>query len=230
MKMKILMCVVVWCWVAGVQAADSPDLQLDRVTLALERLMAIPEQEIPRDFLQRCAAIGVFPGMVKAGFIIGVRFGSGVIIARDARTGRWSLPARFRSRALNLGFQVGGEAIDMVVVLLNPDGLAGLLASRSSLGADLGFALGPWGRRTATATDGSFTAEFQSYSRARGLFVGLSIEAGWLRHDTRTDAALYGMELSARDLLTNFDTAAPPAAERLRRALRHHAGAVQYPE
>jgi lipid-binding SYLF domain-containing protein len=195
------------------------DKRLEDCANVIEEIMRIPEQDIPRDLLHRCAAIAVFPQLIKGGFFVGGRYGRGIIIARNEETGRWSSPSFFTLLGGSYGFQAGVQSVDLIL-FMNRRGLESLLDSKMTLGGDIGFAVGPMGRRSEVGTDAALKAEIQSYSRSRGAFAGLSVHGAAIYQDKIANHAFYGMEVSARDVLSIFDISPPDSAKKLIDTLR----------
>ncbi len=220
-KANIFILCAVFIFSVSLVHADSSkfDRRLKNSVDVINEIMKIPEKGIPRDLLQKCRAVAVFPGLIKGGFIVGVRSGRGVLLARHEKSGRWSSPAFFSLHGGSAGFQAGVQSVDLILLIMNNRGLNALLESKVTLGADLGVAAGPVGRRTETGTDARLDAEIQSYSRSRGIFAGVSIEGATINQDSSANATYYGQVLSARDILTNFDIKPPASAKELIKTL-----------
>ena len=155
--------------------------------------------------------------MKKGAFGIGGSYGRGVMICRGGLhyTGPWGAPALYALEGLNIGFQLGGQATDFVLLVMNPKGATSLLSSKVKLGADASAAAGPKGRTAETATDVVMKAEVLSYSRSKGLFAGVSLEGSTLRSDGSANEKLYKQKLSAKDIIRGGKVKAPPAAHEL---------------
>jgi lipid-binding SYLF domain-containing protein len=196
-------------------AADN-EKEEDRVKEAgvvLKEIINIPD-DIPKDLFDRAECVIVLPSVKKAAFGIGGSYGRGVMTCRSGEhyTGPWTAPAMYALEGLNIGFQLGGQATDFVILVMNPQGAKSLLGSKVKLGADASAAAGPKGRAADAATDVVMRAEMLSYSRARGLFAGVSLEGSTLRADNRANRKLYGREISAKQILREHRVAAPGAA------------------
>jgi len=163
-----------------------------------EQVMGAPDRSIPRELLDRAEAVAVFPGMLKAGFVVGGRGGSGVISRRV--TGGWSAPAFFKMGGASLGLQIGAAKTDLILLFMNEEALKGLLEDKLEMGGEASAAAGPVGRAASATTNVTLDAGLLSYSRSRGLFAGLEIKGAWINPDNNLNEALYG--LKARDLLT----------------------------
>lgn len=175
-----------------------------------KEVMDIPDG-IPKDLLNKAECVIVIPSVLKFAFGVGGDFGRGAISCRTGQhfTGRWSAPAMFALEGANIGFQIGGEATDYVLLVMNPRGANSILSSKVKLGADASAAGGPKGRTTAADTDIVMRAEVLSYSRARGLFAGVSLEGSTLRSDGSANRKLYGRSLSAKEIVREGKVAVP---------------------
>src|SRR5690348_5190700 len=159
----------------------------------LKEILDIPD-DIPQDLLDKAECVVVLPSVKKGAIGIGGSYGRGVMICRSGQhyTGPWGPPALYALEGLNIGFQLGGQATDFVLLVMNPKGAESLLGSKVKLGADASAAAGPKGRAATGATDIAMRAEILSYSRSRGLFAGISLEGSTLRPDNRATEKLYG--------------------------------------
>jgi lipid-binding SYLF domain-containing protein len=163
-----------------------------------EQIMGAPDRSIPKDLLDRAEAVAVFPGMIKAGFVVGGRGGSGVISRRV--TGGWSAPAYFKMGGASVGLQIGAAKTDLVLLFMNDDALKGLLGDKLEIGGEASAAAGPVGRTAAASTNLKLDAGILSYSRSKGLFAGLELKGGVINPDNNLNEALYG--LKAKEILT----------------------------
>ena len=186
-----------------------------------KEVMDIPDG-IPKDLLNKAECVIVMPSVLKFAFGVGGDFGRGAISCRTGEhfTGRWSAPALFALEGANVGFQLGGQATDFVLLVMNNRGANSVLSSKVKLGADASAAAGPKGRTAAADTDIVMRAEILSYSRSRGLFAGVSLEGSTLRPDGEANRSLYGKSTTAAEIITQPDTVAPPAANDLIAALQ----------
>jgi lipid-binding SYLF domain-containing protein len=206
-------------------AADS-EKESDRVQesgVVMKEILNIPD-DIPKDLLDRAECVIVLPSVKKLAIGIGGSYGRGVMTCRTGAhfTGSWSTPALYALEGGNIGFQLGGQATDFVLLVMNPRGAASLMGSKVKLGADAAAAAGPKGRTATGATDVVMRAEILSYSRSRGLFAGVSLEGSTLRPDNRANEKLYGRKLSAREIVRQGKAAAPPSAAELLSLLNSH--------
>lgn len=187
----------------------------------LQEILNIPDN-IPGDLLNRAECVIVFPSVKKFAIGIGGSYGRGAIVCRSGAhfTGAWGTPAMFALEGANIGFQLGGEATDFVLLVMNLKGAESVLKSKVKLGGDASAAAGPKGRTAAADTDIVMKAEILTYSRARGLFAGVSLEGSTLRQDNGANEKLYGRKLSAEEIVRGGKAGAPGAARKLISVLR----------
>lgn len=181
-----------------------------------KEIMDIPDG-IPKDLLNKAECVIVIPSVLKFAIGVGGDFGRGAITCRTGQhfTGHWSAPALFALEGANVGLQLGGEATDFVLLVMNPKGANSILGSKVKLGADASAAAGPKGRTAAADTDIVMRAEVLSYSRSRGLFAGISLEGSTLRSDGSANKKLYGRELSARQIVREGKVGVPASGREL---------------
>jgi SH3 domain-containing YSC84-like protein 1 len=220
--MKTLIALLMACALCVPALADS-DTEEDRVKDAgkvLGEILNIPET-IPQDLLDKAECVIILPSVKKAAFGIGANYGRGVMVCRSGAryTGRWGAPAMYALEGVSIGFQIGGQATDFVLLVMNPSGAKSLLSSKVKLGADASAAAGPKGRDAATATDVVMKAEVLSYSRAKGLFAGVSLEGSTLRSDGSANEKLYKQKVSAADIIRLGKVKSPAAAAELDKLL-----------
>ena len=186
----------------------------------LKEILNIPD-DIPQDLLDKAECLVILPSVKKGAIGIGGSFGRGVMICRSGKhyTGPWGAPAMYALEGINIGFQLGGEATDFVLLVMNPKGARSLLSSKVKLGGDASAAAGPKGRSAEAATDIVMNAEILSYSRAKGLFAGVSLEGSTLRSDGSANEKLYGRKLSAADIIRSGKVGPPASAGELRALL-----------
>ena len=178
--------------------------------------MNIPDN-IPQGLLDKARCVVVLPSVVKGAFIVGANYGRGVMTCRGGANfdGPWGAPTMMALEGASFGFQLGGQATDFVLLLRNDRSAKGVLTSKVKLGADASAAAGPKGRDTSAETDATMRAEILSYSRARGVFAGVSLEGSTLRPDGGANKNLYGKEISAQDIVLNGAVPAPASAKEL---------------
>lgn len=199
--------------------AANSEKEADRVEEAgtvLKEILDIPD-DIPKDLVDKAECVIVLPSVKKLAFGVGASYGRGVMTCRSGQhyTGPWTAPALYALEGGNIGFQLGGQATDFVILVMNPQGAKSLLSSKVKLGADASAAAGPKGRSADAATDVVMRAEMLSYSRSRGLFAGISLEGSTLRADNRANKKLYGRELTAKEILREGKVGAPASAHQL---------------
>ena len=182
----------------------------------VKEILNIPD-DIPQDLLDKAECLVILPSVKKGAFGIGGSFGRGVMICRSGQryTGPWGPPAMYALEGVNIGFQLGGEATDFVLLVMNPKGARSLLSSKVKLGGDASAAAGPKGRSGEAATDVVMNAEILSYSRAKGLFAGISLEGSTLRSDGGANEKLYGQKVSAKDIIRLGKVKTPACAQEL---------------
>lgn len=190
--------------------------RLEACSQVLKEILDIPEG-LPKDVLNKAECVIVIPSTLKFAIGIGGDFGRGAITCRTGQhfTGPWSAPALFALEGANIGFQLGGQATDFVLLVMNPRGANSILGSKVKLGADAAAAAGPKGRDAAADTDIVMRAEVLTYSRSRGLFAGVSLEGSTLRSDGSANRKLYGRSLSAREIVRQGQVGVPSSGREL---------------
>ena len=212
--MRILVAAFLCVSLSGAALAAEGSREAERLEKAAEvisEIMGTPEKGIPKDLLNKAVCVGVIPSEKKLAFGVGGSFGRGVLVCRRGGTGAWAAPSMFTVGGANFGFQLVGQATDFVLVVMNAKGAQKLLQSRATLGADASAAGGPVGRTAEGATDVQLQAEILTYSRARGLFAGLSLEGQVVKQDNDANERLYGRKVDPKDILFR-GTVPPPAA------------------
>ena len=204
MKKLLLLMVMVCLWRFSVAADDQgkESKASDRVQAAadvLNEIQAAPDKGIPQEVLGSAECVAVVPSMLKGGFIVGANYGRGLASCRTP-TG-WSAPAFFVVTGGSFGFQIGGQAVDLVMLIMNKDGMKHLLSSEFALGADASVAAGPVGRHAEGNTDWKMRAEVLTYSRARGLFAGVSLNGAVIKQDKDSTREFYGRMVPFRTSL-----------------------------
>lgn len=172
----------------------------------MKEIMATPDKAIPQELLQSSQCVVIVPGMKKAAFIIGAKYGKGFLLCRKASGTGWSAPAAIMVEGGSFGFQIGGSETDVVMLVMNSGGVEKLLSSKFTLGADASVAAGPVGRSATASTDLQLNAEILSYSRSRGLFAGVALNGATLRPDEDTNTELYGSKVTNREIVTGTKT------------------------
>jgi len=201
-------------------AKKKEDNRLEESANVLKEILGMPEG-IPQDLLDKSVCVVVYPSVKKAAFIVGGSYGRGVITCRSGQNldGPWSAPAMFALEGGSFGFQIGGQATDFVLLIMNDAGARSVMSSKVKLGADASAAAGPKGRNASAETDIVMKAEILSYSRAQGLFAGVSLAGSTMRSDDGANKALYGKDLSAKEIVREGKVPIPDAAKPLLAAL-----------
>src|SRR6266704_1255764 len=180
--------------VSGLAAAKTDyDADVQRVQAAgtvVEEIMAAPDKGVPEEILSSAQCVAVVPSLLKGGFVVGGAYGKGVASCRTASG--WSAPAFFKVEGGSVGFQIGGQAVDLVMLIMNNDGMQHLLSSQFALGADASVAAGPVGRHAEGNTDWKMRAQVLTYSRARGIFAGVSLNGARVKQDKDSTREFYG--------------------------------------
>jgi|SRR5579885_887336 lipid-binding SYLF domain-containing protein len=190
--------------------------RLENCGQVLKEIMDIPDN-IPQDLIDQAECIIVYPSVVKAAFGIGASYGRGAMTCRTGEhfTGPWSAPTMMALEGASIGFQLGGQATDFVLLVMNPRGARAILSSKVKLGADASAAAGPKGRNAEAATDVTMRAEVLTYSRARGLFAGISLAGSTVRPDNGANEKVYGKKVGAKDIVFKGAVAVPASAQAL---------------
>src|SRR6202049_1597958 len=182
----------------------------------LKEILDIPD-DVPRELLDKADCVVIFPRVLKAAFLVGGSYGRGAMTCRRGKnfSGSWGAPTMMALEGGSFGLQLGGEATDFVLLVMNDRGASGILASKVKLGGDASVAAGQGGRDASADTDATLRAEILSYSRARGLFAGVSLEGSTIRPDNGDNRRVYGREIPARDIVLSGTVPVPPAAAQL---------------
>jgi lipid-binding SYLF domain-containing protein len=190
--------------------------RLENAGMVMEEIMNIPD-DIPQDLLDKAECVIVYPSVLKAAFIVGGSYGRGAMVCRTGEhfTGPWGAPSMAALEGGSLGFQLGGQATDFVLLVMNPRGATAILSSKVKLGAGMSAAAGPKGRDASAATDATLRAEILAYSRSRGLFAGISLEGSTLRPDNDANEKLYGKKLTATEIIRKGAVPVPPSGQKL---------------
>jgi SH3 domain-containing YSC84-like protein 1 len=206
--------------------ADDKSKEEDRLQNAgnvMKEIIDIPD-DIPQSLLDKAECVVVLPSVLKAAFIVGASYGRGAMTCRSGEDfhGPWSAPTMMALEGGSFGLQLGGQATDFVLLVMNGRGASAILSSKVKLGADASAAAGPVGRDAAAATDVTLRAEVLTYSRARGLFAGISLEGSTLRPDNDANERIYGQRMDSKDIVLKGAVPIPPAAKLLISTLNQH--------
>ena len=229
-KLAIVMLVASLCSSAWAEAGKRRAAELERIQAAgrvMNEIMAAPDKGIPNNILSDAECVAVVPSLLKGGFIVGGAYGRGVATCRTAQG--WSAPAPFRIEGGSFGLQIGGEAVDLVMVIMNERGMRALLSSKFKLGVDASAAAGPVGRHAEGATDWKMRAQVLTYSRARGVFAGISLNGAVIKQDKDDTRALYGHMVSFKSILTGV-AAAPEGSAPFTSAVEKYAALAKAEE
>ena len=202
-----------------VARAANKDTENDRLKdcgAVLKEILDIPDN-VPQELLDRADCVVVYPSVLKAAFVIGGSYGRGAMTCRKGLnfTGSWGAPTMMALEGGSFGFQIGGQATDFVLLVMNESGARGILAGKVKLGGDASIAAGPVGRDASAETDVTLRSEILSYSRSRGLFAGISLEGSTIRPDNKANKQIYGNLLGAKEIVLSDQVRAPGAAEQL---------------
>lgn len=216
---KFLACLVLILMPTIASFAANDEREEDRVKdagVVLKEILNIPD-DIPQDLLDKAECLIILPSVKKGAFGIGGSYGRGIMVCRSGEhyKGKWGAPALYALEGVSIGFQLGGQATDFVLLVMNPKGAESLLYSKVKLGADASAAAGPKGRTAEGATDIVMNAEILSYSRNKGLFAGISLEGSTLRSDGSANEKLYGKQLTAKEIIREGKVGIPPCAQEL---------------
>jgi len=188
--------------------------RLDDAATVISEIMDTPDKGIPQDLLDKAQCIIIVPGLKKGAFILGGKYGKGVVSCRKSGGAGWTAPASIRVEGGSVGLQIGGSESDVVMLLMNERGMQKLMESKFTLGGEGEVAAGPVGRDATAQTDTRMRAEILSWSRSRGIFAGISLQGATLRQDLDDNKELYGKAYETKDIL-NGNVAVPGAASKL---------------
>ena len=216
---KFIVCLITVLISSVAAFAANDEREADRVKdagVVLKEILNIPD-DIPQDLLDKAECVIILPSVKKGALGIGGSFGRGIMVCRSGEhyKGKWGAPALYALEGISIGFQIGGQATDFVLLVMNPKGAQSLLYSKVKLAADASAAAGPKGRTAEGATDIVMNAEILSYSRNKGLFAGISLEGSTLRSDGSANEKLYGRKLTAKEIIRGGKVGIPPSAHEL---------------
>ena len=203
----------------GVVRAASKDKDEDRLNdcgAVLKEILDIPD-DIPQGLLDKADCVVVYPSVLKAAFVVGASYGRGAMTCRkgDNFKGSWGAPTMMALEGGSFGFQIGGQATDFVLLVMNEGGARGILSGKVKLGGDASVAAGPVGRNASAETDVTLRSEILSYSRSRGLFAGISLEGSTIRPDNKANEQIYGKKLEASQIVLSDQVSVPAAGQQL---------------
>lgn len=214
-KSILVLCVGLVATVA-LYAANKEQKRLENSGVVMQEIMNTPEN-IPQEVMEKAECVIVFPSVLKAAFVVGANYGRGAMVCRTGKDfrGPWGAPAMYALEGGSVGFQIGGEATDLILLVMNDRGVTSILSSKVKLGGDASVAAGPVGRDASATTDAYMRAEILSYSRSRGLFAGISLEGTTLRPDDDASADVYGRKLTAREIVMGGNISVPKSGRHL---------------
>jgi lipid-binding SYLF domain-containing protein len=209
---------------SSLYAANKEQKRLENSGTVMQEVMGVPDN-IPQELLEKAECIIVFPSVLKAAFVVGGSYGRGAMVCRTGEhfNGPWGAPAMYALEGASVGFQLGGQATDLVLLVMNQKGASSILSSKVKLGVDASAAAGPKGRDASADTDAYLRAEILSYSRSRGLFAGVSLEGSTLRPDDDASADVYGRKITAKEIVLEHKVAVPASGRELVRILQKNA-------
>jgi lipid-binding SYLF domain-containing protein len=194
--------------------ADTPEKNLSEAASVFSEIMATPDKGIPQDLLEKAQCVIIIPGLKKAAFVVGGEYGRGFATCRNRGGMGWGPPGAIRMEGGSFGLQIGGSSTDLIMLVMGQRGMDKLLSDKFTLGADASVAAGPVGRTANANTDVSMSAEILAWSRAKGLFAGISLNGATVRNDLDDNAALYGHKMTNKEVILS-DMTPPPAARAL---------------
>ena len=206
----------------GRAGEKDPNDVVDKARIVLKEIMRAPDAAIPDKMLSQCAGLAIVPDVVKAGFIVGGKYGEGVILTRNS-AGGWNGPAFIKIAGGSLGWQIGIQSIDLVLVIMKQSGVKELIESQVELGADVSVAAGPVGRQAGVGGDVTFKSAVYSYSRAKGLFAGVSLEGMGVDPNDDLSERYYGQLLTAEEILFQGQGIRPETGNKLVETIERYA-------
>lgn len=210
--------------IATLSAQSSDETRrINDAVLVLQEIMAAGDKAVPQSIMEKAAGIAVFPSLLKGGFVVGGQRGHGVLSVRNKKDGTWSAPAFLTITGGSIGAQIGGQAVDLILIVQNDRGLEQLVKNQFKLGAEAGVAAGPVGREAAAATDIQMRAQILSYSRARGLFAGITLNGATIRQDRDANERFYGTAYRTGQIVFDGLGGSPAPAATWREALAKYA-------
>lgn len=206
----------------GAAAGKDEVKRVGAATTVLTEMMQAGDKAIPANILEKAEAIAIFPGVKKAGFVVGGQWGRGIISVRGVDSRKWSSPAFLTMTGGSVGAQIGGTEIDVILVIMNRSGVEHLLSNQVKLGGEVSAAAGPVGRAAEASTDLQLQAQILSYSRSRGLFAGATVNGSVIKEDADANARYYEKPLSSEDIVFERAGTSPAGVSALKTALGRH--------
>src|ERR1700722_1662432 len=224
MKRSLVIGVCLSFAAGAVYAATKEQKRLENCGQVMQQVLNIPDN-LPQQVLAKAECVIVFPSELRLAFGMGKEYGRGAMVCRTGKevNGPWGAPAMYALEGDSIGMQLGGEATDLILLIMNQKGAASILSSKIKLGGDASGAAGPKGRDASASTDAWLRAEILSYSRSRGLFAGISLEGSSIRPDDDASEQVYGHAIKAKDIVRGDHTGVPVTGRQLVNALRKSA-------
>jgi len=192
---------------------NEPAQRLDAAAAVFAEVMGAPDKGIPQEMLEHAHCIVIVPELKTAAFVVGAKYGKGILSCRNKVGSGWSAPGTVRIEGGSFGFQIGASSTDLIMLVMNERGADKLLSSKFTLGGEASVAAGPVGRTATAQTDAQMHADILSWSRSQGLFVGIALEGATLRQDIDDNAVIYGKKVDNRDIVTKRHRTPPEAAK-----------------
>ncbi len=204
----LIFCTFILLFCVNAKITNDEKERISNATDVLTQLLDTPDKSVPKDILDKCECMIVIPSVKKGAFVFGGQYGKGLATCRTSPSG-WSAPIFFSLKGGSFGLQIGGQSIDLVLLVMNNKGVNSLLRNKFTLGADASVAAGPVGRVTSAETDAALKSEILAYSRTQGIFAGLSLKGSSLKPDTEANLGLYGKQVSPKEILVSNSIDAP---------------------
>ena len=194
--------------------AAEPEKVMKNAMTVLTEIRNAPDRCVPDELLARCEGLAIFPSVYKGGFVVGASYGNGLMAVRNPKTGKWRGPAFLQIGSGSFGWQIGVQATDLILVIMNQRGVNAFFKNNLTLGGDISVAAGPVGRKLKAGTDATLQAEVYSYSRSKGFFAGLSLVGAYMHHNYSADEAFYGRVLTPGEILSQETVSVPEQGRR----------------
>lgn len=204
----LIFCAFVMLFCVNAKISSEEKERISNAVDVLNQLLDTPDKSIPKEIVDKCECMVVIPSVKKGAFVVGGQYGKGLATCRTSPKG-WSAPVFFSLKGGSFGLQIGGQSIDLVLVVLNDKGINSLLKDKFTLGADASVAAGPVGRATSAETDAALKAEILAYARTQGLFAGISLKGSSLKPDKEANLGLYGKQITAKEILVSNSVEVP---------------------
>lgn len=198
----LIFCAFILLFCVNAKISNEEKERIANAEDVLKQLLDTPDKSIPKDIVDKCECMIVIPSVKKGAFVVGGQYGKGLASCRTSPKG-WSAPVFYSLKGGSFGLQIGGQTIDLVLVILNDKGINSLLKDKFTLGADASVAAGPVGRATSAETDAALKAEILAYARAQGLFAGISLKGSSLKPDKEANLGLYGKQIAPKEILVS---------------------------